>query len=75
MKELYTNKNNQGEGMLNWLVLKNLGPHVLKANLKPRILDFFSSLLNSSSNSITYFKGDLKILCGSVNTGGCLEEI
>lgn len=40
---------------------KNLGPRMQKANLKTRILDFSTTLLNCSSNSITYFKGDLKI--------------
>lgn len=75
MEELYTNKNHQGEDMLSWLVVKDLGPHTLKANLKPRILDFITTLLNSSSNSSTHFKGDLKIFCGGINTGGCLEGI
>lgn len=75
MEELHADKNKQGQDLTNWLVPNNLGPHMLKANLKPRILDSSSTLLNSSSHSMTYFKSDLKISGESVNTGGGLEKI
>lgn len=42
-----------------------------KGKLKPGVLDFSTIFKNYSSNSITYFKGDLKIYYA----GGCLEEI
>ena len=74
MEELHATKNHQGQDMLSWLGLKNLGPPVLKADLKSRILACSTILINSSSNSTTCFKGDLKILYASVNSGGCLEE-
>lgn len=74
MEKLHANKTKLVQDMLSCLVLKNLGPHV-KANLKPRILAFSNTLFNSGSNSMIYFKGDLKIFCGSVNIGRCSEEI